>query len=1059
VTELVNRAAAEGMTHLALTDTNALYGAVAFERACRAAGIQPILGMTVTVPAPLAAKQDAPGRLVLLATGAAGYRSLCRLSSLLQGHPERASLLAQGLSWEALAAHREGLICLSGGRAGWVERLVRAGDLNAAHRYAGRLAGIYEADAYLSLELHRPQDRAVAQQIAALGERLGLRAVAVQPVYCMAPQDAPRLRLLAAIDHNCPLENVPAAVLPSGGDPSADLHWLAPDEVAARFADFPQALAAVEEIAARCQPALPGGQPLWPALDLPHGQTPDEALADLVQAGLVERYGPHPSPTARQRLEKELSAVARHGCAPLFLVVADVARFARQAQIPVSTRGSVANSLVAYCSGITTVDPLAHDLMFERFLNPTRADAPDIDLDFCSRRRDEVLDYVRRTYGDERVALMATVSTLRPRSAARETAKACGLEEGEIKKLTASLPPGWSSARQRQERITLEEMLEGVEDERQRQVMRMAHGIVGQPHHLSVHPGGVVIAPGPLTDVAPLQWAPKGFLITQFGYQDMEALGLPKIDLLGVRALTVLADTAALVRRHYDPAFRLDGIPLPSPHPEHPAVLRTGDLLARAETIGVFQCESVGARRTLRQLQARTVHDLAVANAFFKPGPATGGMAKTFVRRYRGEETVSYLHPALAPILGATQGVLIFQEQILRVAREVAGLSWEQANHLRRGVKFSPEEMAQVREQFLQGCLRLETFTPEQARQLWEQIIAFAGYGLNQGHATAYADVSYRSAHLKAHWPAAFLCARLADRGGFHHPAIYIAEAVRLGIAVRPPHVNYSERKFVLDIGDTCTVSAARCKCWGLGSPELVRGRPQQVEDSKIGKVCGSSLQQGMGNVVLWMGLGQVRDLRRASVRAIVRERRGRPFEGLRDLAGRVALQPKETAHLIQCGALDGLGESRAALLAEAEEIRRAGSAMQMALPFARPAVPPESPAQRLAWEKHLLGQPLSVHPLELVAEHLPAHVPLRRLPEWVGRPVTVAGVRLPGWTGGRGFFLGDEKTFVMVKGSESFPPHWEPLLLRGRWVGDDWGTFWLQVEEIEHVLLERANP
>ncbi|MCP4518649.1 MAG: DNA polymerase III subunit alpha, partial [Delftia sp.] len=356
----------------------------------------------------------------------------------------------------------------------------------------------------------------------------------------------------------------------------------------------------------------------------------------------------------------------------------------------------VANSLAAYCTGISTVDPIAHDLMFERFLNPARADPPDIDLDFCSRRRDEVLRYVQRTYGAERVALMATVSTMRPRSAVRETAKACGLDEAQIRQLTATLPSGRSSTRQRGRSLTLNDMLEGVEGQRQRQVMRLAHGIVGQPHHLSVHPGGLVIAPGPLTDIAPLHWTPTGFLITQFGYQDMEALGLPKIDLLGVRALTVLADSAALVQRHYDPAFRLDDIPLPATQPEHPgctvspAERRTGDLLSQAETIGVFQCESVGARRTLRQLRARTVRDLAVANAFFKPGPATGGMAKTFVRRYRGEEAVSFLHPALAPILGATQGVLLFQEQILRVAREVAGLDWEQANHLRRGVKFSP---------------------------------------------------------------------------------------------------------------------------------------------------------------------------------------------------------------------------------------------------------------------------------------------------------------------------------------------------------------------------------
>ncbi|MCP4533874.1 MAG: DNA polymerase III subunit alpha, partial [Delftia sp.] len=519
-------------------------------------GIQPILGMTVTVQAP-AGNADEPGHLALLATGPDGYRSLCRLSSLLQGHPERASLLVQGLSWEALEAHRQGLICLSGGRVGWVERHLRAGDLNAAHRYAGRLAGVYGENAYLSLELHRPQDRAIAQKVAAIGERLGLSSVAVQPVYCMSAHDAPRLRLLPAIDHNCPLKALPAAALPGGGDPGVDVHWLSPSEVAARFAGFPQALATVGEITARCGPALPDSKPLWPALNLPGGQTPNEALADLAQAGLADRYGPGPSPSAHQRLETELAAIAHHDCAALFLVVADVARFARQAEVPVSTRGSVANSLVAYCVGITGVDPIAHDLLFERFLNPARADAPDIDLDFCSRRRDEVLRYVQRTYGAERVALMATVSTLRPRSAVRETAKAHGLDEAEIKELTATLPSGWSSARQRNKTIPLDDMLGELQDERQRQVMRMAHSIIGQPHHLSVHPGGVVITPGPLTDVLPLQWAPKGFLITQFDHQDLESLGLPKIDLLGVRALTVLADTAELVRHHHDPAFRL----------------------------------------------------------------------------------------------------------------------------------------------------------------------------------------------------------------------------------------------------------------------------------------------------------------------------------------------------------------------------------------------------------------------------------------------------------------------------------------------------------------------
>jgi DNA polymerase-3 subunit alpha len=478
-------------------------------------------------------------------------------------------------------------------------------------------------------------------------------------------------------------------------------------------------------------------------------------------------------------------------------------------------------------------------------------------------------------------------------------------------------------------------------------------------------------------------------------------------DLLGIRALTVLADAERLVRRDHAPDLVLADIPLDDP--------ATGDLLSRAETIAVFQCESVGARRTLLQLRARTIRDLAVANAFFKPGPATGGMARTFVRRYRGEEPLDYLHPALAPILAGTQGVLLFQEQVLRVAREIAGLSWAQADQLRRGMShFGHEQMAEMQALFVEGCRRPPPegpgFTRQQAETLWEQVQAFAGYGFNQGHATSYAVVSYHSAYLKCHWPAAFLCARLANWGGFHHPAIYMAEAVRLGLAVRPPHVNHSGRRFTLG--------------WE---------RDQAV---------------------LWMGLGQVRDLRRASVRAIGQARRAQPFESLRDLWGRVPLQPKEVIHLVQCGALEGLGPSRAALLAEAREIQRGGSALQMTLGFARPEVEPEPAAQRLAWEQHILGQPVSVHPLETVGEPPPGTLPLRRLPEVPGQPVTVAGIRLPGWTGSQGFYLGDGETFVLARGASSgrAPAPWRPLLARGRWLSDEWGAAWLQIDHLEEI-------
>ncbi len=1111
VPELVARAQADGLTHLALTDTNALYGAVAFDRACRAAGIRPIIGMTVTTltpdPSPVATgegrsaaagegrssatgegRSAAAGHLVLLAMNPAGYRSLCRLSSLIQGGPDREALAARGLTWEDIAAHREGLICLSGGRMGWIERFLRAGDLSAAQLYAGRLAGIFEENAYLALEIHTPADEAVAAEVVTLGRRLGLPTAAVQPIYCLSSEDAPKLRLLAAIRENrrlheaevedeaeveaesedefeaatayekarpprsgiealaghSPYPHRPAeASIPKArlgeAAPPYDGHWLSPAEIAARYGRFPQAVSQVAEIAARCQPCLPDGRPIWPSLKLPAGQTPDEALADLAWAGSskleaqstkreADSTSPIPDSTSpipafHARLQHELAAIARHGYAPLFLVVADIVRFAHQQEIPVSTRGSVANSLVAYCIGITTVDPIAHDLLFERFLNPARANPPDIDLDFCSRRRDEVLRYVRDAYGASHVALVGTVSTLRPQSAVRETGKAFGLAEAQIDRLVGLLPHSWHPDPRRRDKRTAADVLAALTDPLEHEVVRIAYTLLGQPDHLSVHPGAVVITPGPLTDVAPVQWAPKGFLITQFEHGDVEALGLPKMDLLGIRALTVLADAAELVRRDHDPAFHLAEIPLDD--------APTADLLARAETIGVFQCESDGAQRTLRKLKARTVADLAVANAFFKPGPAMGGMATAFVRRYRGEEAVSYLHPALQPILGRTKGVLIFQEQILRLAREIAGLTWEQADHLRRGMShFGAEEMAALHDQFVAGCLRPAPvghgFTPAQAQTLWEQIMPFAGYGFNQGHATAYADVSYRSAYLKAHYPAEFLCARLADWGGFHHPAIYMAEAVRLGFAVRPPHVNYSGEAFTLTT----------------------------THPSPIGHPTSYTPQSTFH--ILYMGLGQVRDLRQAAIAAIVHERGRGAFRDLRDLLNRAPLRPKELDHLIRAGALDGLGESRAELLAEAETIRHSGGAAQMPFDFARPQVIPEPLAQRWAWETELLGLPVSAlaDPLALVKERLPEHTPLVALPGLRGRPTVVAGVRLPGWTGGQGFFLSDGPTFVIARGPRDLktPPAWQPLLIRGRWQAEDWGAAWLQAESIRAV-------
>ena len=459
--------------------------------------------------------------------------------------------------------------------------------------------------------------------------RLGMPMVAVQPIYCLSEEDTPRLRLLAAIQANRPLgtffeeeEDDEAAGAPAGGDAPGsaggapaiwttapiqqgshraapgdsaearvDVHWLGPREMTARFKDYAQALENTNAVAGRCGEALPDGRPIWPSLTLPNGQSPADALAELARGGLLLRF---PADPPAARLEKELAAIAHHGFSPLFLVVADIVRFARDHGVPVSTRGSVANSLVAYCTGITTVDPIEHDLLFERFLNPARANPPDIDLDFCSLRRDEVLRYVHERYGPDRVALVCTISTMRPQSAMREVGKAYGLPDETVGRLAAMMPGRWHPDPRRRDNRTIEDVLPQIEDARQREVVQAAWDLVGTPDHLSVHAGGLVISPGPMTDIAPLQWAPKGFLITQYEHGDVETIGLPKLDLLGIRALTVLADAVEMIQANHDPSFDLEAIP--------PNDARTGDLLARAETIGVFQCESEGAQRTLRKL-------------------------------------------------------------------------------------------------------------------------------------------------------------------------------------------------------------------------------------------------------------------------------------------------------------------------------------------------------------------------------------------------------------------------------------------------------------------------
>ncbi|HZY42166.1 MAG TPA: DNA polymerase III subunit alpha, partial [Anaerolineae bacterium] len=748
-----------------------------------------------------------------------------------------------------------------------------------------------------------------AAGLITLADRLQVPIVAAPDTRYLSPDDASRAayHTLTALRLGRRLNDVP---------PLPDRSFLTPDDLQRRFAAYPIALANTNQIADRCRFDLPLGQLHFPAMDLPEGRTPHDELRSLAWTGAQQRYGTI-TPAIEARLSKETSVIDALGFAPYFLIVADIVRYARERHVPISPRGSASSSVVAYCLGIHDVDPIAHDLYFERFLSLERHDPPDIDLDLCSRRRDEVIDYVYRRFGAEHVAMVCTYATLQPRSALREVAKVYGLSEERISELGEHLPRWWHPARRHEAQEAQAELLDSARNPIEREVIALSQRLTGFPHHLSVHPGGIVIAPGSITDRVPLQYATKGLLITQFDLHGIEALGLIKIDLLGISALTVVADCVELIQRT-QPAFTLDSIPRDD--------TATRETLSSAQTIGCFQIESPGMRFTLRELSAQTTSDLIVALALYRPGPLKGGLKDALVRRHLKQEPTTYLHPALEPILRETYGVILYQEQVLRIAHEAAGFTLGQADILRRAMsKFrSAHEMDQLRLKFIHGARDTSALAETIAQQVWDMMAAFAGYGFPKAHAAGYAAVAYRMAYLKTHYPAEFLAARLAVWGGFYSPGVYMAEARQLGLRVQPPHINHSADAFTLD-PDRRTV---------------------------------------------WMGLGQVRELTHVTIGSILQHR---PFHSFDDFLARARPLHLEALNLIKVNALDGLGDQAALLDRIEREPWHGRHSTQLSLLAASMPVISHviSKADRLKWEQDLLGYAVSVHPLDVMADRL----------------------------------------------------------------------------------------
>lgn len=909
--ELAQKAAGMGMPALGLTDTYTLSGAIEFHDACQQSGIKPILGLEVETALPPDMANAQVGSLILLALDINGWRSLCRISSLLSADKE-------ALPFDQLVDENSGLLCLTGGRRGTLVKLIASRQRQTAEDWSSRLKELFGDRLYLELQMHSAEDGELCLSLTTLGRRLAIPTVATHDIHYLVPEQAHLQQVQTAIRLNHPL----IEIHPTDSAPP-EAFFLTSQEMAERMPNFPHALAATQEIADRCSLQLPLGILHFPDIPSPEGMSGQDLLRQKALAGATKLYGQN-STELQARIDHELSVIGEYGYTSLFLIVEEILNYARTQGIPFSSRGSAASSLVAHCLGITSPDPIRLSLYFERFLNPARATPPDIDTDLCSRRREEVIRFVYQRFGEDRVATVCTVNRFRSRSALREVAKAYGLPAEEVSALADSLPYRWfgPSNRKAGKDDPFADLAERYRTPTHQSIFKDAAALIGLPHHLSVHPGGVVISPGPLTDLAPSQMASKGVTITQFDLDSIERLGLVKIDLLGIRGLTVLGDVVEIIAREIPgedsqrEKSRLTEILETIPETD-PTV---SQMISQGRTIGCFQIESPGMRATLKEIKAKSIDDIMVALSLYRPGPLTGGLKDSFIKRYLGKETTEQLHPALNNLLSDTYGVILYQEQVLRIAHELGGLTLADADLLRRAMShFDPgKQMQTLQEKFVAGAWESNRVPEEVAKRIWELMAAFAGYGFPKAHAASYAQVSWRSAWCKSHYPAFFMAAVLANWGGYYSQRVYMNEARRLGLKLRPPQVNHAGHEF---------------------SVKILEGDP-----------------------VLFMGLDQVRELTQRTQKAIIHHR---PFSSFADFLTRVDPRPVEAENLVKVGALEDIGTIPGLLHLLKHGSRHAG---QLAL-FSMDDSGQEdwSLAEKVAAQEELLGTGVIAHPLEQV--------------------------------------------------------------------------------------------
>ncbi len=852
VRSLVDRAKAVGCDSLALTDHNGLYGAVRFYKYAKKIGVKPIIGVEIEI--------EGGGHVVLLAKDITGYSNLCRIITRSQLSHEKGQARA---SFDILNRHREQLFCLSGCPKGEVPSLVAQGRVDDAKAAAGRYIEIFGRENYLiELQNHMlPGTSLLNASLALLADELSLRIVATNNVHYAEKSDFKVQDILSCVRTITTLDD---------GHPSrkqnAEYYLKTPRAMANIFTRYSNAIATTDWVAGQCNLDLGLGTYRFPGFPVQDGETPYSYLCKLCFEGLTKLYYPL-TPKATKRLQHELSVIHDLGFAEYFLAVWDIVKYAREHGVRCSGRGSAADSIVAYCLGITIVDPLEHDLLFERFLNPERRGMPDIDIDFDANRRDEVINYIYNRYGEDKVAMVCTVSTLCARSAVRDIGKAMDFPPAELDQLARALPHTHADK--------IREVAEKLPEIRDSHIpiwkletlLDVCEKIDGFPRHLSVHLGGVVISRGLLTDLVPLEWATKGVIVSQFDKDDIEELGLVKMDILGLRNLSAIEDALPLIKKHHGVDLDIDNIP--------ECDTKVYEMLCSTKTIGLFQVESPGMRGLLGRLQPERFEDIIAQISLFRPGPMQADMINPFIARRHGEEPVTYLHPGLEPVLKNTYGIVLFQEQVIQAATVVAGFTYGQADSFRRAMTTdrSQDEMEKIKVSFMEGA-RQNGVTQSAAEEVFTRLRAFAAYGFCKAHAASFAKIAYQTAYLKAHYPAEFLAGILSNEPmGFYPPNVIIEDARRLGIRILGVDVNLSGKRFTVEYD----------------------------EDSRL-------------SPGIRIALSQIKGMSEAAMESITSARKDRVYSSFADFCARTKVDRPIIENLIRVGVFDCFGHDRGKL-------------------------------------------------------------------------------------------------------------------------------------------------